>query len=76
MNSKQIKDAFKAAGIKVRVANFGKMFRICRIEKPGVDLAHDQLESSKVAASLGLTDSIGNLGGQYNQPHELVTYNF
>lgn len=74
MNSTQVKQAFAAAGIKVRVADMGAKFRICRIAGAGVDVAHDQAQSSTVAASLGLYDTAGKLGGQFNQAHEMVAY--
>ena len=74
MNSNQVKAKFAAAGIKVRVADLGGKFRVCRIAKPGVDLAHDKDASRAVAASLGLTDSGAELGGQFNQAHEMVAF--
>lgn len=74
MNSTQVKQAFAAAGIKVRVADLGGKFRICRIAGAGVDLAHDKEQSAAVAASLGLYDTAGKLGGQFNQAHEMLAY--
>lgn len=74
MNSQQVKQAFAAAGIKVRVADLGGKFRICRMAKPGADLAHDLSASRAVAASLGLFDTAGRPGGQLNQKHEMLAY--
>lgn len=70
MNSQQVKTAFAAAGIKVRVADQGPKFRVCRLG----EVAHDLAASAAVAASLGLTDVLGALGGQLNQAHELTCY--
>lgn len=73
MNSKQIKEAFAAAGIKVRVADQGAKFRICRIVRAGVDAAHEAA-SQAVAGALGLTGTDGKPGGDIQQPHEMVAY--
>lgn len=70
MNSQTIKAAFAEAGIKVRVkALRGNRFRICRLN----DEAHDKAASVAVCASLGLKDSGGKLGGDFNQAHEMTT---
>lgn len=69
MNSKEIKNAFAAAGIKVRVkAIRGNRFRICRLN----DEAHNVEVSNAVAASLGLTDALGKPGATLLQPWEMV----
>lgn len=69
MTSNDIKAAFNAAGIKVRVANHGAKFRICVLgDKPHT------ADSQTVAASLGLTGTDGKPGGDIQQPHEMVAY--
>lgn len=70
MNSQQIKQAFQAAGIKVRVADQGLKFRICTVG----DVAFNREAASAVAASIGLTNTTAVLGGQFNQAHELIGY--
>lgn len=70
MNSQQVKAAFAAAGIKVRVADQGLKFRVCRLG----EVAHDVQASNAVCASLGLTDCFGKLGGVLLQPHEMACY--
>ena len=70
MNSNTIKTAFQAAGIRVRVADQGPKFRVCTLG----DTAFDQAAATAVAISLGLTDSLARLGGQFNQLHERVGY--
>lgn len=70
MNSAQVKEAFAAAGIKVRVKDLGGKFRICRIG----DVAHVLADSNAVVSSLGLVDVFGKACGMLNQAHELVAY--
>lgn len=70
MNSLQIKAAFAASGIRVRVADQGLKFRVCTLG----DVAFNKDAARAVAASLGLTDSLAVAGGQFNQAHELVAY--
>lgn len=69
MNSKQVKAAFQQAGIRVRVADQGLKFRICRLDEQRHEAA-----SFAIAASLGMTDSLGARGAQVNQPYEMVAY--
>ena len=70
MNSNQVKQAFKAAGIKVRVADQGLKFRVCTLG----DTAFDRAAAVAVAASIGLTDVFATLGAQFNQAHEMIGY--
>ncbi len=70
MDSKQVKAAFKDVGIKVRVADQGLKFRICTVG----DTPFNHAEAKAVAASLGLTSSLAEPGGQINQAHELIGY--
>lgn len=71
MDSKQVKAAFAAAGLKVRVADQGAAFRICTTS--GADL--DQAAALAVTSCLGLTDVRGRAdAGCFNQPHELFAY--
>ena len=70
MNSQQIKSAFAASGIRVRVADLGSKFRVCTLG----DVAFNKEAARTVAASLGLTDCLAIAGGQFNQAHELVAY--
>jgi hypothetical protein len=70
MTSQQVKQAFAAAGIRVRVADQGLKFRVCTVN----GASFDREVASAVAASVGLTDVLANLGGQYNQAHELIGY--
>ena len=70
MNSQQVKQAFKQAGISVRVADQGAKFRICTTSGDAFDQAH----AADTAQSIGLTDVLGRLGGQFNQAHELIGY--
>ncbi|AKJ28805.1 hypothetical protein [Caldimonas brevitalea] len=71
MDSKQVKAAFGAAGIKVRVADQGLKFRVCtQNSEPYADRA----AAKRVAASLGLTDVFAAPGGQFSQSHELIAY--
>ena len=70
MNSQQVKQAFQAAGIKVRVADLGIKFRVCTLG----DVAFNRAAAAAVAASIGLTDVLASLGGQFNQAHELIGY--
>lgn len=67
MNSKQIKQAFAEAGIKVRVAAKLNKFRVCTLG----DAVHDQEASKAVAVSLGFVDCFGKPGGNFNQLHEM-----
>ena len=71
MNSQQVKEAFKAAGIAVRVADLGAKFRICPASDKAADLGGSAVS---VAASLGLTSSLCEAGGQFNTPRELIGY--
>ena len=70
MNSQQVKEAFSAAGIKVRVADHGVKFRVCTAS----GAAFDREAASAAAASIGLTDVLAVPGGQFNQSHELIGY--
>lgn len=70
MNSQQIKSAFAAAGIRVRVADLGLKFRVCTQG----DVAFDKSAAKAVAASIGLTDCLAIAGGQFNQAHEMVAF--
>ena len=61
MTSSEVKAAFAASGIKVRVRNLREKFRICTLsEQP-----HDQKASIAVASSLGLTSVYGYPGGTF-----------
>ena len=70
MDSKQVKQAFKQAGISVRVADQGAKFRICTTS----GVAFDKEGATDVAMSIGLTDVLGLPGGQFNQGHEMIGY--
>jgi len=70
MTSQQVKQAFAAAGIHVRVANQRLNFRVCTVSGD----PFDREAASAVAASIGLTDVLARPGGQYNQAHELIGY--
>jgi hypothetical protein len=70
MNSQQVKQAFAASGVKVRVADQGLKFRICRVG----DIAHDKAQTLNIAAALGLTDVMAMPGGHFNQSHEFCGY--
>ena len=70
MTSDEIKTAFAAFGLKVRVkALYGRGFRICTIDGS----AHGE-DSQKAAASIMMTTASGNLGGNINQLHEMFAY--
>lgn len=70
MNSNEIKTAFAAFGIKVRVKalNAGG-FRICTVDGS----AHGE-SSQNAAASILMTTASGTLGGNINQLHEMFAY--
>jgi hypothetical protein len=68
MNSNDVKQAFKAAGLKVRVADQGQKFRICTTDRSAHTAAAIDL-----AASLGLKGSCGPRP-DIQQPHEMVAY--
>lgn len=70
MDSKTVKSAFAAAGIKVRVKAFPGKFRVCRVG----DLPHDAAASSAALAQIGLVDCFGRPGGNVSQPHEMFAY--
>lgn len=70
MNSQQVKQAFKVAGLKVRVADQGHKFRVCQLG----NAAFDKSRAVAVAVALGLTDSLAVAGAQFNQEHELIGY--
>ena len=72
MNSQQVKAAFAAAGIRVRVADQGLKFRICPLRD--TDPAFDQPAALAVGASLGLTSVLLEAGGQFNTTRELIGY--
>ena len=61
MTSKQVKDAFATAGVRVRVADQRNKFRICTTSGE----PHDIATSLAVAASLGMTDCLGRPGGSF-----------
>ena len=61
MTSSDVKSAFAAAGIKVRVRDLKTNFRICTISGE----PHDQAASLAVASSLGMTDCFGRAGGTF-----------
>ncbi|QIG67419.1 hypothetical protein EVB39_090 [Rhizobium phage RHph_TM3_3_9] len=70
MTSNEIKAAFAARNVKVRVKalrNGG--FRICTIDGS----AHGPASQS-IAAELRMTNSAGILGGNINQAHEMFAY--
>jgi hypothetical protein len=70
MTSNEIKNAFAAHGIKVRVkALNGRGFRVCTVDGS----AHEE-RSQIAAASILLTNSAGQLGGFVNQAHEMFCY--
>lgn len=69
MTSQEIKAAFAAAGIKVRVKACSRTyFRVCTLDGS----AHGPA-SQAAAASLGLRGADGRPGGLINQPHEMFT---
>ena len=70
MNSQQVKQAFQAAGVKVRVADQGLKFRICTVS----GAAFDRAAVAVAAAALGLTDVLARVGGNFNQAHEFIGY--
>jgi len=69
MNSQQIKNAFAEQGIKVRVKDLKIKFRICTIDES----PHTE-QSIQIVKMLGLTDVLGNGGGEISQEHELIAY--
>lgn len=69
MTSNDIKTAFAAAGIKVRVKSLVRNFRICTVDGS----AHSD-NSQSIAASLGMTAANGRPGGSINQAHEMFAY--
>lgn len=71
MTSQQVKAAFASAGIRVRVADLGLKFRICPLRDSYPDF--DQ-SARRVGASLGLTSSLLESGGQFNTTRELIGY--
>lgn len=75
MNSAEIKAAFAAAGIKVRVradAWVGaQAFRVCRLN----EVPHDEAVSKRIAAELGLTDIL-RVPGADVCGYELQAYKF
>lgn len=69
MTSNEIKSAFAAKGIKVRVkALHGARFRVCTI-----DGAPHTIASQAILAEIGCTDATGIFGGNVNQRHEIFT---
>ena len=71
MNSKQVKEAFAAAGFRVRVADQGLKFRVCQLG----DLPYADTAAVKaVAASLGMTDVLGHPGCLIGDVHEAIAY--
>jgi hypothetical protein len=70
MTSADIKAAYAAAGIKVRIRNFTRNFRVCTVNST----RFDHVAAAAVAASLGCTDVLGRPGCNFNQPHELFAY--
>ena len=70
MTSADIKAAYAAAGIKVRIRNFTRNFRVCTLDST----QFDHVAAAAVAASLGCTDVLGRPGCNFNQPHELFAY--
>lgn len=70
MDSNQVKAIFKAAGLRVRVADQGLKFRVCQLG----DIAFDRPSVSAIAAAAGLTDVSGLPGCCFNQCHELSAY--
>lgn len=70
--SQTVKAAFKAAGIRVRVADLGLKFRICPMTDADPDFA--KADALAVVAALGCTSSLLDAGGQFNTARELVAY--
>jgi hypothetical protein len=70
MNSQQVKQAFKVAGLSVRVADQKLKFRICTVS----GAPHDRAAAVACAAAIGLTDVFAVPGGQFNGAHELIAY--
>jgi hypothetical protein len=70
LTSQDVKAAFKAAGMTVRVADQKLKFRICQVSME----PYDKPRAFAAAAKLGLTDASGKLGGQLNQSYELIGY--
>ena len=70
MTSSDVKSAFAAAGIKVRVRDLRIKFRVCTVSGQ----PHDKKAAASVAASLGCTDVLGHSGAMFLQAHELIAY--
>ena len=69
LTSKDIKEAFKAAGIKVRVRDLDNKFRICTLDE-----TPHKPESFEVAKRIGLLNCWGLPGAIINQAYEMVGY--
>nr|DAF77071.1 MAG TPA: hypothetical protein [Caudoviricetes sp.] len=70
MTTDEIKKAFAAFGVKVRVKTLrAGGFRICTVDGS----AHGEA-SQQAAAFIKMTNSAGILGGNINQAHEMFAY--
>ncbi|WP_176000290.1 hypothetical protein [Burkholderia vietnamiensis] len=69
VTSVDVRQAFRTAGMKARVADLGMKFRICDLDK-----SQYGTEVERVARALKFTDSLGHPGGQWNTSTEFVAY--
>jgi hypothetical protein len=59
LTSNQVKAAFAAAGLNVRVRDLGRQFRVCTLDRSRMK-SYDALITT-VCAALGLTDVFGTV---------------
>ncbi|MBB4517338.1 hypothetical protein [Paraburkholderia fungorum] len=69
ITSLDVRQAFRAAGMRARVADLGMKFRICDLDR-----SQYGAEVERVARTLKFTDSLGHPGGQWNTSTEFVAY--
>ncbi|MDO5947977.1 hypothetical protein [Burkholderia cepacia] len=69
VTSMEVRQAFRAAGMRARVADLGMKFRICDLDR-----SQYGTEVERVARDLKFTDSLGQPGGQWNTSTEFVAY--
>lgn len=69
VTSVDVRQAFRVAGMRARVADLGMKFRICDLDR-----SQYGTEVERVAKALKFTDSLGHPGGQWNTSTEFVAY--